>query len=196
MRGLGQTCPAGQTWVPMPTPTNLLNGQCIPTDSFNTATEGPLWAPTTATITNVSRPGQSFQVGDSWSLLITGTPGVAVVGTASQNGAAPSSSNFETTNESGQLTLTGTFGAGDVGTWSESWLVGSGSPYTISFSVANPVTPPANVSQPVGPAIAATATTGVDLSFLTNTVSIFGMNIPVWGLIAAGLGLVVVSKDL
>jgi hypothetical protein len=192
MRGFGQVdCSvmppaAGTVWCPAP------GGGCMPV--FGSVC--PAGTATSAVLSNVSRPGQSFQVGDQWSLVISGDAGEAVTGSASQNGASVSSSNFGTTNESGQLTLGGTFGAGDVGTWSEVWQVGTGAAYPVSFTVSavSSSTPPANVSQPVGPATAVTAP-AVDLSFLSNSVSLFGFNIPVWGLIAAGAGILLLSKD-
>jgi hypothetical protein len=39
-------------------------------------------------------------------------------------------------------------------------------------------------------------TTGFDLSFLTNSISILGFNVPVWALIAvAGGGLLLVTQE-
>jgi disulfide bond formation protein DsbB len=123
---------------------------------------------------------------------------VPVTGSASQNGAPVSTSAIGTTDTAGQLTLTGTFGSGDVGTWQESYLVGSGSLASVSFSVA-----PASTSTtsgtipPYGTAPQAPVTTipatGFDLSFLTNSISILGFNVPVWALIAAGGGLLLMS---
>lgn len=91
---------------------------------------------TTATLTNVTAPGQPFAAGDSFSLLITGPMNTAVTGTASQNGATSSSTNFGTTNSAGQKLVTGTWDSTDVGTWIESWQAGSTTPATLSFSIA------------------------------------------------------------
>ena len=212
-RGFGQvtdpiSCPSGYTpvnpsglqWTCWP-PNIPLPPTSLPTNT--TANTAPTYIPTTATIQNISRPGQSFQVGDQWSLSINGNAGVSVTGSASQNGATVSTSQVGTTDSAGQLTLTGTFGAGDIGTWQESYLVGSGSPFSLSFSVAaapastsngNPST--TSTISPTGTAVAAPVTTGFDLSFLTNSISILGFNVPVWALIAvAGGGLLLVTQE-
>ena len=193
--GLGQqsTCAAGSTWVTLPQQGGIIAGQCIP-NSFATQIKNN-WAQTSATLSNVSRPGQSPQIGDQWSLAITGTPNTPVTGSASQNGAGASTSPMGTTDASGNLTLTGTFGAADVGSWVESYLVGSGSPATVSFTVAAPApyypTAPAGTSNSTGSSSNSSSSSTpapLDLSFLTNNVSILGFSVPVWALIAAAGG--------
>ena len=194
--------PSGQAWecwppgVPLP-PANF---------SGNFNTPPPLPDFSQASISNVSRPGQSFQVGDSWSLVISGRPGEAVTGAASQNGLPSSTSNMGTTDANGHLTLTGVFGAGDVGSWTENYLVGANNPFaTVSFTVAAaPVQQQqqsgggGSTSSAGGGGISTSTTapipaTGFDLSFLTNSISILGFNVPVWALIAAGGGLLLMS---
>ena len=204
-RGFGQIpCPPGFTWV---NPSNQPGaGMCWPSNQVpppGAAPPPPDFS--AASISNVSRPGQSFQVGDSWSLVISGRPGEAVTGAASQNGLPSSTSNMGTTDANGHLTLTGVFGAGDVGSWTENYLVGANNPFaTVSFTVAaapaqqqqggsstSQTTPPYGTA-PQAPVTTIPAT-GFDLSFLTNSISILGFNVPVWALIAAGGGLLLMG---
>jgi len=91
--------------------------------------------PTTAVLTNVTKPNSAFQAGDSFQLLITGPPNSPVIGTASQNGAVTSSTSFGSTNASGQAIITGSWDSTDVGQWQESWQVGSSAPAPLSFQV-------------------------------------------------------------
>jgi hypothetical protein len=85
---------------------------------------------------NTSRPGQPLQVGDNWTLNITGPPNAAVVNTASHNGVAIGSTNYGKTDGNGNFQLTGYMSPDTVGTWYETWAVGNSSA-TLSFSVAN-----------------------------------------------------------
>ena len=147
-------------------------------------------SPVTATLTNVSRPGQGFEAGDQFQLVIQGPPNAAVTGSSSQNGGPTSSSSYGSTNASGQLTIMGTFSQGNVGSWVESWSVAGGTTAQLSFTVANMGT-----SQPTGSTaisstpVSASLPASSPLSFLTNSVSLFGAEIPVWGIAAAGVAL-------
>jgi hypothetical protein len=100
------------------------------------ATTAPAVTQTTATLSNATSPGAPFAAGDNFQLVITGPANSPVVGTASQNGAVSSSTNFGTTNASGQLIITGGWGAGDVGSWQETWQVGTATPAALNFSIA------------------------------------------------------------
>lgn len=148
---------------------------------------------TGVTFTDLSSLRGPYSVGDQWTLEITGSPNTAVTGSASQNGAASSSSSMGTTDATGKLTLTGTFGAGDVGNWQESYQVGSGSPASLSFTVQAPPAPastPAAASPVATPAVAVNAP-GLNLSFLTNDIG----PLPLWAWLAGGLvALIVVKK--
>jgi hypothetical protein len=90
----------------------------------------------TATLQNTSRPGQSFQVGDSWQLTVTGPANSPVSDTATQNGNSMGTTPYGSTNGSGVFTLTGAIGASQVGTWSETWSVGGVSAPAINFTVS------------------------------------------------------------
>ena len=114
-RGFGQvtdpiSCPSGYT----PVNPSGLQWTCWPPGiplppsappNSSTANTAPTYIPTTASIQNVYRPGQGFQVGDQWSLSINGNAGVSVTGSASQNGATVSTSQVGTTDSEWQLTL-------------------------------------------------------------------------------------------
>lgn len=119
-------------------------------------------APTTAVLSNTSRPGQSFQVGDSWSLQITGAPNSPVSDAATQNGQSLGSTPYGSTDGNGNFSLTGTFTSATAGTWSEAWTVGGVAAPTLNFTVGNPsatVAPSSSIStQPTGATAAAGAT--------------------------------------
>jgi hypothetical protein len=174
------------------------------------APAAPTAAPTGATLVNSSRSGQPFQVGDNFRLVITGSPNQPVTGSATQNGVSSGTQSYGTTDATGQKVLTGTMDASTVGNWNEVWKVGAGVAANISFSVSQPGAPPSggsgggtgpgsgagggggNNTPPAPPA----STPGLDLSFLTQTVSLFGFNVPVWALGAAGVGAVVVFSSM
>lgn len=103
------------------------------TSSTSPASTAP--AVTTAVLTNLTAPGQPFAAGDSFQLVVTGPANSQVTGTASQNGAVTSSTNFGTTNASGQLVITGGWDSTDVGSWVESWQVGSATPAPLTFNI-------------------------------------------------------------
>ena len=254
----------GQPNTPSPGAINELTGNLVPTftqaqlasAAANTQTssfEGQYYPaaspagtpaasiPTSVKLVNVSRPGMPAQVGDNFSLTISGSPNQVVTGSATQNGQSAGSTTYGSTDGGGNRVLTGTYDASTVGNWVEQWQVGNGTPASLSFSVAAAGSPatgsssgitnaallaaastqaqcqafggawqgvpngpgtcvaPAPAPLPAGnsgPAPSATnggaapapTSSGFDLSFLTNTVSIFGFDVPVWALAAAGVG--------
>jgi len=97
---------------------------------------GPAIAATTAVLTNVTAPGQPYQAGDSFRLVITGPPNAPVIGTASQNGSVSSSTNFGNTDSTGTKIITGTWDATNVGQWQQAWQVGNSQPAALSFTIA------------------------------------------------------------
>ena len=92
--------------------------------------------PTSVNFQNTSRPGQSLQVGDSWKISITGMPGSPVTAASVQNGASLGTSNYGSTDSSGNFSLTGTADASTVGNWSESWAVAGVAGPTLNFTVS------------------------------------------------------------
>jgi hypothetical protein len=91
---------------------------------------------TTATLENLSSPGDGFIVGDQFQLTITGSPNSTVTEVSStQNGSSMGGYSPGSTDASGSLVITGTFGQSDLGYWTETWQVGSGPTATINFSI-------------------------------------------------------------
>ena len=90
----------------------------------------------TATLSNSSRPGQSFQVGDSWQLNITGPPNSPVSNLAVQNGNSLGVTGYGSTDANGNFSLSGTFSASAAGNWSETWSVAGQNAPALSFSVS------------------------------------------------------------
>jgi hypothetical protein len=156
---------------------------------------------TLVTIQNLSRPGQPFQVGDQYQLVVTGVPGADVIGTSIQNGGAKSESNFGATNSGGTLTIVGVFSQADIGNWQETWQTGSiVTPASLNFTVSpTPSSPaPSNSTSQGGSGGTqgqqptsgqATTPTPGPFDWLTNDVNLFGNEIPLWGLVAAGAAL-------
>ena len=89
-----------------------------------------------AVLTNTSRPGQSFQVGDSWRLTVQGPPNAPVTDSATQNGTSLGTSPYGSTDATGNFSLSGTFDASTVGSWAEVWSVGGVKAPAISFTVS------------------------------------------------------------
>lgn len=178
--------------------------------SASPAPATPTGTPTAVQLVNVSRPGQPFQVGDNFQLTVTGSPSQAVTGSATQNGTALGTTSYGLTDSTGTRVITGTMDASTVGNWSETWTVGSGAQTSVSFSVAaapssggagNSSTSTAGAAAGSTPSAAASpagapAVAGLDLSFLTNTVSIAGYNVPVWALGAGALGVVFLVSSM
>jgi hypothetical protein len=99
------------------------------------------------TISNQSRPGQPFQVGDSWLLSITGAPSQPVLASANFNGQAYGTNTpMGSTDSTGKFSTSGTFSSAQVGNWSEVWTVGGVAAASITFSVASSAA--ANTSAP------------------------------------------------
>lgn len=149
---------------------------------------------TAVQLVNMSRPGQPFVDGDQFQVTVSGSPNVPV--TATLDGGAPG--NMGTTDSTGKLPIVGNFSTGDIGSHTEVWQAGSGSPATLSFSVAGL---PASTSPNGG---TQNNTSGgsqqqqpllqlpqLDTSWLTADVNLFGMEVPVWGIAAGVLGLLI-----
>lgn len=100
--------------------------------------------PLSAKIVNASRPNQPFQVGDQFSVVLTGPPNAVVTNSASQNGTSLGTGSYGTTDQNGNATVNGTLDASTVGNWVEDWYVAGQKAGTISFSVkAAPTSTPA-----------------------------------------------------
>jgi len=90
-------------------------------------------------ITNASRPGSDFQVGDRFEIVITGTANQAVSVRTIMKGRTDWGPVIGWTDLSGRWSTTGQFGKSDFGDWSEMWTVGGrlASP-AVHFAVGAP----------------------------------------------------------
>jgi hypothetical protein len=149
-------------------------------------------------VNNSGGSNSSFNVGDAWSIIVTGPPNAAVVAGATQNGSSLGSSPQGTIGSNGQLTITGTMSAAQVGNWTESWTVGGKSAGSLSFSVAAPSGGSGGGNtggsgggggNAGGGNTGGNAGGGLNLSsLLTGTAfSIGSVAVPVWGVAAAVL---------
>lgn len=93
------------------------------------------------TFTN-SRGGQTLQVGDTWTVKITGaSPNSPVTVSGVMPGAAFTDTPMGSTDSSGSFVKSGQLDSSTVGTWNESWKVGGQLSGSASFTVAAATTP-------------------------------------------------------
>lgn len=134
----------------------------------------------------------SFNVGDPWQITISGPPNSQVAVSGTQNGASVGTATpMGTIGSGGTLVLTGTMGAPQVGNWTESWTVGGQNAGSISFSVAAPSGSSGGGGSTGNPLAGGSSSNGSSggsspstdpFAFLTNTVTIGGIAIPIWAL--------------
>lgn len=152
-----------------------------------------------------SRPGTSFQVGDTWTITVTGTPGQSVYASGSQNGGPYTTTTMGTINSGGQWSTSGSFDPSTVGSWAERWLVGSAPVGNINFTVspAAPAAAPPAAGGPASPPVQAPLAAGAPALSTGVTVPpsslpygwlsalegarLFGF--PAWVVVAGGIGL-------
>ena len=105
------------------------------TPSSTAAATTPTAAPV-LTFTNLtSGNNSSFNVGDRWTIQITGAaPNASVTVTGGQNGAS-STATMGTTDSTGSWVYNGTMTAAQVGSWSEAWSVGKTPIQSFTFVV-------------------------------------------------------------
>ena len=153
---------------------------------------------TSATLENLSSPGDSFIGGDQYQLTISGSANSTVTETGStQNGNSTGGYSPGSTNESGSLIITGTFGQSDIGNWTETWQVGSLPSDQVSFSIA---AAPAGSSAPAAgspaaapPAPPATPPPPASSAFaLPSWLTADYAGIPLWGWGAGALVLLMI----
>jgi hypothetical protein len=134
-------------------------------------------------VNNSGGSNSSFNVGDAWTIVVTGPPNAVVVAGATQNGSSLGSSPQGTIGSNGQLTITGTMSAAQVGNWTESWTVGGQNAGNLSFSVIAPAAAAGGGGTATGSGIPANIS-----NVLTGSVNLGGFQIPTWGLAAAAVG--------
>lgn len=102
------------------------------------------------TLTNLTAPGQPFQVGDTFQLVIQGPPGLAVTGGWPVSMTDPGQKG--TTDSTGTWSTTGTMQA--AGTFGFQWYVAGGGAYPQMVTV----NPAPTATPPVSPTVAAAIT--------------------------------------
>jgi hypothetical protein len=149
----------------------------------------------TLSLTNTSRPGQPFQVGDGFRVSITGAaPNAPVTASSVQNGATQGAVAMGSTDASGSYSTSGSMSTSSVGTWLETWTVAGVALSPIAFSVAaasgtgSGYTAPASGSATPG---ATPSTTPTATAAGTDWFSQTTLGLPNW-MFAAGGGLLLV----
>ena len=137
----------------------------------------------TVTLSNLSRPGQSFQSGDSFRLSISGAaPNSPVSASSTQNGVSQGTNSFGSTDGSGNFSTTGTFYPTNVGTWQETWTVGGQNVGNVSFSVGPAGGAPVAASSTLGPVTAPVTAAVPSVAASAAPSSTFDWSsIPWWG---------------
>lgn len=104
------------------------------------ATSGPITATphkVTGQLINNTRPGHlDFLVGDTWTLIISGSAGAPVLISSALNGQVLSDLPVPNTNNVGETILNGVMDAASIGNWQEWYIVGGvRTPDPITFTV-------------------------------------------------------------
>lgn len=157
--------------------------------------------PVTVTLANLTNPGSiNFNIGDAWSITITGPPNTAVSVTASQNSVPLGSTPMGYTDATGLLLLSSSMDTAQAGAWIENWMVGGQALAPISFYVNGTLPAPAgtdpaltslynaaNANLPalpvtVGPVDATTAwlTSNTIFSAVPNWLTVGGAGLLAW----------------
>jgi hypothetical protein len=170
---------------PFAAPAPVNNG---PLPSASSSSSGSA-APSVNLSNSSGGSSNSFNVGDSWQIVVTGAPNATVQASASQNGTSLGTSTMGTIGANGQLILQGTFTSSQVGNWTESWTVGGQSAGSITFSVAaasgnggtnSGGTGAGGGASNTGGSGSGSSTNSNPFGFLTDTFSIAGVAIPYW----------------
>ncbi len=87
--------------------------------------------------TNVTRPGSPgrVKVGESFTVAITGPPGVSIYAVATHNGVNNGQAGFGVIPPSGTLMIGGSFGVADKGPWIENWYAQGNYIGQVAFTV-------------------------------------------------------------
>lgn len=119
-----------------PTICPLMPGYVAPAAGSASGSTGSTATQVLAQISNATRPGMAFQVGDTFHLQITGPPNTPVTISATQNGTSLGTTPFGSTDANGILQLTGTYTASNIGTWAETIKAGSWTPATLNLTIS------------------------------------------------------------
>jgi hypothetical protein len=148
-------------------------------------------------------PYPNFQVGDAWTIQITGAANSPIFVASIQNGVPQPVSQFGTTDASGVFSFSGTMLDQAVGSWSESWYIGGAiAGGTVAggtlLSTVNFMVSPAQPASSSGPAASAPPAPAnpsyanpaqVNQVLNTSGLQIAGYDVPWWAVagVAAGL---------
>lgn len=78
----------------------------------------------TVQLTNLTRGGTDFVVGDEWRIDVTGPPFQDVKGCATHNGSSLGCTVFGQTSAGNAFQLSGVMDASTIGSWVQTWYVG------------------------------------------------------------------------
>ena len=142
-----------------------------------------------------SGDNSNFKVGDRWQVVISGAqPGRGVSLYGGKDGVL-ANSQMGLVDSSGRFTLNGQMDQGQVGSWSEAWAVNNQQLASFSFKVSpgSTTAPPSTSNTGAGGPILKTPAAGGAVPSIQNTlggtVSIGGIDVPVWGLGLAGVAI-------
>ncbi len=157
-----------------------VNGNSPSYQSYDPGNTKPNYTPSFNFLIN--RGGQSYLVGDSWKITISGAkPGANVSARANGN-----LTGFGTVDGNGNWQTSGTFGNGEVGNWDEVWMLDNNQVGHIVFSVGVP----ASGQNPAGSLVTPATLTNIDPMPVnaTNvlTEKFFGVEGWMWGVILVG----------
>lgn len=145
--------------------------------------------PLSFSLLNTTRGGGDFQVGDRWTLTVSGPPGQPVTINGSQNGQQIGTSQLGSTDGNGNFSTSGVMSSGQTGNWSETYFVGGQPAGAISFQVlqspgptpTQSTTPPDPTSSSTGLAVQTPAPVPVP-----DVVAAPASGIPMWAWFIGG----------
>lgn len=145
--------------------------------------------PRSFSLVNATRGGGNFQVGDAWTLTVSGPPGQPVTISGNQNGQPTGTSQLGSTDGNGNFQTSGVMSSGQTGNWTETYSVGGQIVGTIGFQVlqspgptpTQSTTPPDPTNSSTGLAVQAPAPSPVP-----DAIAAPSSGIPTWAWMAAG----------
>ncbi len=188
--------------APLPAPAAISTSAPAPlsTSPAVSSTAPAVSKPVTSQLINTTRGGSSFQVGDAWQLIITGPANQPVYITGTFNGQSLGQTQLGVTDSSGNFQTGGSMTVSQVGTWFEQYSVGGISAGSSAFQVTQAPGPtptqsttPVDVTDP-STGLATQTPTPPDsgapaLPGASSSVTIGGVEIPVWALGLGAVGL-------
>jgi hypothetical protein len=199
-----------QAWLSQQAPNIQIPAQSLPGPALSpNPPSGSGSVPATVTFTNLTRASSGLQVGDTWRIDITGPPNSPVAVTSTQNGKSLGTTPMGKTDASGRYSLTASADASTVGDWREMWTVGTAAAPLLAFTVAAASAQTSgggsSAGAPAGSGSGSGAGSGsgstppaapatVPFSFLSSSLTLFGLQVPIWALAAVGAGLIFLPR--